>query len=80
MTNVTLRVNGRAEVIDADDTATPTGSTKGRYAQNAPLPAVLAGGLIGKIGTGKPFGIGSNATFSAPAQSCGFPARGFLAS
>jgi len=65
--SLTITATGTVQLSgDADDTATPTGSTKGRYAQNAPLPAVLAGGLIGKIGNGKPFGIGSNATFSAP--------------
>jgi hypothetical protein len=51
---------------DPSDTATPAGSTKSRYAQNAPLPSVLAGALIGKINSGKPFAIGSDSTFSAP--------------
>lgn len=65
--SLTITATGTVQLSgDPNDTATPTGSTKGRYAQNAPLPAVLAGGLIGKIGNGKPFGIGSNATFTAP--------------
>ena len=54
---------------DTGDTATPAGSSKGRYAQNAPLPQVLAGALIGRIGNGPPFGIGNQPNF--PAQGTG---------
>lgn len=43
---------------DAEDTAGPAGSMRGRYAANAPAPALLAGALIGRIGTGAPFAIG----------------------
>jgi PA-IL-like protein len=64
---LTITATGEVQLsTDSSDTANPSGSTKARYAQNAPLPATLAGALIGRIGNGKPFGIGSNATFMAP--------------
>lgn len=44
---------------DADDKASASGSLKGRTAANAPMPAVLAGALIGRIGNGAPFAIGN---------------------
>jgi len=44
---------------DADDKASANGSLKGRMAANAPMPAVLAGALIGRIGNGAPFAIGN---------------------
>lgn len=47
---------------DEGDVALPAGSKTGRFAANAPLPTVLAGALIGRVGTGRPFGIGSQET------------------
>ena len=44
---------------EADDKATANGSLKGRTAANSPMPAVLAGALIGRIGNGAPFAIGN---------------------
>jgi hypothetical protein len=44
---------------EADDKASASGSLKGRTAMNSPMPAVLAGALIGRIGTGAPFAIGN---------------------
>jgi hypothetical protein len=44
---------------DADDKASANGSLKGRTAANAPMPSVLAGALIGRIGNGAPFAIGN---------------------
>jgi len=44
---------------DADDKASANGSLKGRTAANAPMPGVLAGALIGRIGNGAPFAIGN---------------------
>lgn len=44
---------------DPSDTATPYGSTKQRYAAGAPMPRELAGALIGRIGSGRPFGLGN---------------------
>lgn len=44
---------------EADDKASASGSLKGRTAANSPMPAVLAGALIGRIGNGAPFAIGN---------------------
>ena len=44
---------------EADDKASANGSLKGRMAGNAPMPSVLAGALIGRIGNGAPFAIGN---------------------
>jgi hypothetical protein len=53
---------------DSNDVATPFGSKTGRKASNAPLPNVLAGALIGRIGTnGPPFAIGSGVSVPMPA-------------
>jgi hypothetical protein len=52
---------------DASDIATPSGSKNNRRATGAQLPNVLAGGLIGRIGTNAPFGIGKDATITMPA-------------
>jgi hypothetical protein len=51
---------------DPSDTATPAGSAKGRRATSAPLPNVLAGALIGRVGSGQPFGIGNQHSFPSP--------------
>ncbi len=48
---------------EADDKASASGSLKGRTVANSPMPAVLAGALIGRIGNGAPFAIGNQ---SAP--------------
>ena len=39
---------------------------EGNYAPRATMPRVLVGGLIGRIGNAQPFGIGSQATITAP--------------
>jgi hypothetical protein len=53
---------------DGNDMATASGAKNARYAANAPMRNVLAGALIGRIGTnGQPFAIGSTATITAPA-------------
>jgi PA-IL-like protein len=66
-----LTINASGEVqlsTDANDVATPFGSKSGRKATNAPLPNVLAGALIGRIGTnGEPFAIGSGVSVPMPA-------------
>ena len=41
-----------------DDVAGVGGSKIGRYVRNAPMRGVLAGALLGRIGAGRPFGIG----------------------
>lgn len=65
----TLVISAEGEIRispDANDRATPNGIVAQRYDARAPLPRTLAGALIGRIGTGQPFGIGMNATFQAP--------------
>ena len=57
---------------EGDDKASAAGSLKGRLAANAPMPNVLAGALIGRIGNGAPFAIG-NQTVPLP-----MPADGLL--
>ncbi len=44
---------------EADDKASASGSLKGRTVANSPMPAVLAGALLGRIGNGAPFAIGN---------------------
>jgi hypothetical protein len=67
-TNVTVRrtdrvlftAEGETQLSgDGDDKASANGSLKGRTAANAPMPTVLAGALIGRIGNGAPFAIGN---------------------
>ncbi len=54
---------------DAADVANPAGSTKQRLASGSPMPSVLAGALIGRIGNGAPFAIGNQtAPLSMPAE------------
>ncbi|MBP7776496.1 MAG: hypothetical protein KA371_05160 [Acidobacteria bacterium] len=48
---------------DAEDKASSAGSLRGRYAANAPAPALLAGALIGRIGNGQPFAIGNQTAY-----------------
>jgi hypothetical protein len=43
---------------DPSDIAGVAGSKTGRYARNAPIRGALAGALIGRVGNGRPFGIG----------------------
>jgi len=52
---------------DPNDIATPAGAKNGRYAPRSPLPSSLAGALIGRVGNGRPFGIGDQRSFPAPA-------------
>jgi hypothetical protein len=51
---------------DVNDTATPAGSRTGRKAASAPLPGVLAGALLGRVGNGQPFGIGNQTSVPSP--------------
>ncbi len=57
---VQFSVTGEIQLSgDAGDKSTPDGSVKGRKAPSAPAPNTLAGALIGRIGGGVPFGIGT---------------------
>jgi len=66
----TIRFNATGEIQlsgDSNDVATPFGSKSGRKASNSPLPNVLAGALIGRIGAnGQPFAIGSGVSVPMP--------------
>jgi hypothetical protein len=71
--NVSFSASGQVRLSgDAQDTATPAGSSQGRRANNSALPGTLAGALIGRVGTGMPFGIGDQ---TGPLQ---MPAAGRL--
>jgi hypothetical protein len=61
---VTFGAQGDVQLSgDANDRASAAGSTNGRRAPGAPMPAVLAGALIGRVGpNGAPFGIGNQTT------------------
>lgn len=65
-----LSIRASGEVVlsaDPNDKASPNGALGGRHAVNAPLPQTLAGALIGRIGNGRPFGIGAGpANINAP--------------
>jgi hypothetical protein len=66
---VTFNASGEVQLSgDSNDVATAFGSKSGRKATNAPLPNVLAGALIGRIGSnGQPFAIGSGVSVPMPA-------------
>ena len=56
---VTFRGTGEIQLsADASDIAGVAGSRNGRLSANAPIPGALVGALIGRIGNGRPFGIG----------------------
>ena len=66
---LTFNASGEVQLsTDANDIATPFGAKSGRKAANAPMPSVLAGALIGRIGpNGQPFAIGSGVSVPMPA-------------
>ena len=55
---VTFKASGEI-AVGPNEVATVDGSRAERRDPSAPLPQVLAGALIGRVGTGPPFGIGS---------------------
>jgi len=64
---VTLDATGTIQMSDdAQDTANPAGSTKGRRAPDAPVLNQLAGGLIVQIDNYGPIFVGGRRTFTAP--------------
>lgn len=69
---VSFNTTGEVQLsTDASDVATAYGAKSQRYAQNAPLPRVFAGALIGRVGNGAPFPIGggqSSVTMPASGQ------------
>jgi len=52
---------------NATDTATVTGAAAHQLGARGSLPTAPGGALIGRIGNGKPFGIGDQTTITAPA-------------
>jgi len=67
--------NGSGEIqlsTDPADIAGVAGSRTGRLSASAPIPGALAGALIGRVGNGRPFGIGDQKT------ALGMPASGQL--
>jgi hypothetical protein len=53
---------------DTNDIASSAGAKAGRYpTANAPMPRILAGALIGRIGNGQPFPIGDQTSLPMPA-------------
>jgi hypothetical protein len=70
---LTIRADGEIRISgDANDRATPDGIVNQRFDNGAPIPRTLAGALIGRIGNGRPFGIGRNAQIQAPASGALF--------
>ncbi len=66
---VNFQTSGQVQLSgDANDIATVDGAKAQRYASRAPLPRSLAGALIGRVGNGKPFGIGSQTSVTMPAS------------
>jgi hypothetical protein len=65
---LTFDANGTVQLsIDGDDVAGPAGAHSGRRAPQAPLPANLAGALVGRIGNTE-FAIGNQPSMTAPAS------------
>jgi hypothetical protein len=52
---------------DANDIAQVAGKADSPAPSKAPMPGTLRGALLGRIGNGKPFGIGDMSTITAPA-------------
>jgi hypothetical protein len=63
---ITVKATGEIRLSsDPNDVASASGARQQRFDPRAPLPNVLAGALIGRIGNGKPFGIGTDNRFQA---------------
>ena len=59
-----LQATGQIRLSAAGLTASPDGS--GQNDQGAPLPQAFSGALIGRIGNGRPFGIGAQTQIEMP--------------
>jgi hypothetical protein len=66
---LTFSTTGNVQLSDdTNDVADANGSKGARYAAGAQIKTVLAGALIGRIGTnGQPFAVGNQTTIVAPA-------------
>lgn len=68
--NQTVQFQSSGEVRlsgEQADLASVNGSATQRYAAGSPLPRVLAGGLIARVGNGRPFAIGNQTSVQMPA-------------
>ena len=59
---------GEIQIGGANGRASVDGSLSGRFAAGAPIPNALAGALIGRIDSGKPWGLGDQTLIVAPAS------------
>lgn len=65
---LTFSSSGQVQLSpDPNDTATVTGRPGRRVSEQGSLPGILGGALLGRIGNGKPFGIGDQTSIVAPA-------------
>ena len=66
---ISFNTTGQIQLsADSNDMASSAGAKSGRYpTANAPMPRVLAGGLIARIGNGEPFPIGDQTSLPMPA-------------
>jgi hypothetical protein len=63
---VSFSTQGEVQLsTSGDDRASAAGGNR-RASERAPLPSVLAGALIGRVGNGAPFGIGNQALVPMP--------------
>jgi hypothetical protein len=66
---LTFQTTGEVQLsADAGDIATADGAKSARLATNPQMKQTLAGALIGRIGNGAPFAIGTQPTIVAPAS------------
>jgi Ca2+-binding EF-hand superfamily protein len=64
---IRFQSSGQVQLSDnSSDMASVAGSLSRRTAPDAPITGVLAGALIGRIGTYAPFGVGDQAQITAP--------------
>ena len=64
---VTFNTTGQVQLSDnINDRASAAGTSSQRTAPGSPMPSVAAGGLIGRVGNGQPFGIGDQASVPMP--------------
>jgi hypothetical protein len=61
---LSLRSSGRIRLSTTGLTASPDGS--GQFDPRAPLPQTFSGALIGRVGNGRPFGIGGQTELEMP--------------
>lgn len=65
---ITFSSSGQVQLsADPNDSSPVTGRPEHRISARGSLPTVPGGALIGRIGNGKPFGIGDQTTITAPA-------------